>query len=217
MVIVRCAGGYSLVLLFALGLLAFGFDRPPWYARRRPLPRPNRIAQARVHISDWPDEPASPTEIDPARFTEALRTICGWMPPQRGARYTGWILQYAHEFEVDPFLLAALVYREGRCRSDAEDGDRGSGIGLTLIHRPMYAENLRHGVLRFRVREDGAWVERERPLESLPLRRAAPEPARAQPLLRRGAPPPLARPARERGRRVRARAASALRLALGVG
>jgi murein DD-endopeptidase MepM/ murein hydrolase activator NlpD len=159
----------TLLVLVALGVLSMGFDRPPWYARRRPLPRPNRIAMARVHLTDWPPEPASPGEIDPARFSHALRTICGWMPPERAERYTGWILQYAGEFEIDPFLLGALVYREGRCRSDAEDGDRGSGLGLTLIHRPMYAENLRHGVLRFRVRVNDRWEDRERRIDRFPF------------------------------------------------
>lgn len=159
----------SVLILLVLSLGLMGNEEPPWRARRRPMPRPNRIAQARVALSDWPPEPETPRAIDPARFAQALRSICGWMPPERADRYTGWILRYAEEFEVDPFLIAALVYREGRCRSDAEDGDRGSGIGLTLIDNRMYWENVRGGTLRYRVREDDAWVERTRAVDRFPF------------------------------------------------
>ncbi len=165
--------------LVALSILAMASERPPWRARRRPLPPPNRIATARVHPSDWPPEPSSPERVDPARFARALRAICGWMPPERAERYTGWILEHTRAFDVDPFLVAALVYREGRCRSDAENGDRGSGLGLTLIHRDMYAENLRNGVLRWHERRSDRWEPRERPADRFPFaapRLVSPEP-----------------------------------------
>lgn len=151
--------------LAALSLVLMGNERPPWRPRRRPLPRPNRIAQARIALSDWPTEPRSPDTVDPARFAQAMRDICGWFPQERAERYTGWILENAQAFDVDPFLIGALVYREGRCRSDAEEGDRGSGVGLTLIDHRMYWENVRDGTLRYRVREDDAWVERERTVD----------------------------------------------------
>ncbi|MCA9605074.1 MAG: M23 family metallopeptidase [Myxococcales bacterium] len=159
----------ALALCAVLSLLAMGNGRPPWTARRRPHPSPNRLAMARVAIADWPDEPESPAAVDPERFANALRGICGWMPPGRATRYAGWILEAARTFEVDPFLVAALVYREGRCRYDAENGDRGSGIGLTLIDTRMYWENVRHGHLRYRVREDGAWVDRDRVVDRFPF------------------------------------------------
>ncbi|MCB9593351.1 MAG: M23 family metallopeptidase [Sandaracinaceae bacterium] len=161
----RVVGG----LLVALALLAMGNGRPPWTARRRPNPQPNRLAMARVAIADWPDEPATPSPIDPARFAAAIRRICGGMPPDRSVRYAEWILESAAEFEVDPFLVAALVYREGRCRYDAENGDRGSGIGLTLIDNRMYWENVRHGHLRYRVRENEAWVDRDWTVDRFPF------------------------------------------------
>lgn len=166
-------------LLAILCVLAMGTEDPPWRARRRPNLRPNHIADARVLVTDWPAEPASPAQIDPTRFQRALRTICGQMPAERLQRYTTYILENADAFDVDPFLVAALVYREGRCRSDAENGDRGSGLGLTLIHRDMYAENLRNGVLRFSVRVNDAWAERTRAVDRFPFagpRLAQPEP-----------------------------------------
>ncbi|MBZ0120140.1 MAG: peptidoglycan DD-metalloendopeptidase family protein [Sandaracinaceae bacterium] len=157
------------LLLFALGLVMMGGDRPPWLARRRPGLRVNQLVRARVEPADWPAEPESPRQVDPARFARALRGICGWMPAERAQRYTQWILQYAAEFEVDPFLMAALVYREGRCRSDSEGSEHGEGLGLTQIHREMYAEQLRGGTLRWRVRHDGHLVERTRRVDRFPF------------------------------------------------
>ena len=160
----------SLLLLVVLALLAMGQERPPWRARRRAgIPPPNRIADARVHIADWPDEPESPASIDPARFARALRTICGGGPMERAERWTGYLLESAATFEVDPFLLGALVYRESRCRSDAEGGERGAGLGLTLIQREMYAENLRRGELRFAVRRDDRLEEQARTVDRFPF------------------------------------------------
>jgi murein DD-endopeptidase MepM/ murein hydrolase activator NlpD len=148
-----------------------GNDHPPWRARRRPMPRPNRIAQARVALSDWPAEPSSPPQVDPARFASALRTICGWMPEDRAERYTAWILEDAAAFDVDPFLVAALMYREGRCRADAtaEHGERGSGLGLTLIDSRMYWDTLRHGELRYQLREQDRWVNRTERVDRFPF------------------------------------------------
>ncbi len=159
----------AIALIAVLSLLAMGNGRPPWTARRRPHPMPNRLAMARVAIADWPDEPASPETVDPERFAQALRRICGWMPPGRATRYAAMILEHAGAFEVDPFLVAALVYREGRCRYDAENGDSGSGIGLTLIDTRMYWENVRHGHLRYRVRENGQWIDRDRVVDRFPF------------------------------------------------
>lgn len=173
----RRAIAYGLV--FVLSLLAMGSEEPPWRARRRPNLRPNLIADARVHPTDWPAEPASPSTVDPTRFGRALRRICGSMPPERVERYTRFLLESSDAFDVDPFLVAALVYREGRCRSDVENGERGSGLGLTLIHRDMYAENLRNGVMRYRVRDDDRWVERTRAVDRFPFagpRLLTPEP-----------------------------------------
>src|SRR5690606_18281798 len=79
-----------------------------------------------------------------------------------------WIVQYASEFEVDPFTIGALVYRQSRCLPDAENVD-GPGLGLTQIHRDMYAEQLRRGVLRYRVRENGRWLEREQRVDRFPF------------------------------------------------
>ena len=140
----------------------------PWRARRRPGVRPNLILTERVLPSDWPAEPSTPRDVDPARFASALHAMCGFMPPERRARWAQWTIDYAREFSVDPFLLGALVYRQSRCLPDAEDAD-GPGLGLTQIHREMYAEELRGGALRYRVREGERWVERTRTVDRFPF------------------------------------------------
>ncbi|MFK7990069.1 MAG: M23 family metallopeptidase [Sandaracinaceae bacterium] len=160
-----------LALLF-LPLVALLLGNGPWFARRRPMPRPNRIAMMRVTVADWPDEPASPSEVDPAQFATALRALCGWMRPGRATEYTGWILASAEEFEIDPFLLGALAFREGRCRADAEGrpgSERESGVGLTLIDTRMYWENLRGGTLRYQVREGEDWTPRTATVDRFPF------------------------------------------------
>ena len=103
-----------LLLMLPLSLALMGHGNATWRARRRPMPNPNRIAMARIAIADWPDEPESPGEVDPARYAHAMQQVCGWMPDERAARFTGYILEQAAAFDVDPFLLGALVYREGR-------------------------------------------------------------------------------------------------------
>ncbi len=161
----------SVTLLFAAALLASSAvaDGPPWRARRVRGMRPNLIATARVAPTDWPEEPPTPGRIDPDRFGAALEELCGWMPPGRPLRYADWILRYSHEFGEDPFVVGALVYERtlGACRPDYE-GPHG-GIGLTAIRHDVHAASIRRGVYTYRVRQDGAWVERTRRMDRFPF------------------------------------------------
>lgn len=155
------------IFVLALSVLLIAPGRP-WRTRRRAGVRPNYILTERVLPSDWPAEPRSPERVDAERFARALHDLCGFMPPGRDARWAEWITTYSAEFGVDPFMIGALVYRQSRCLPDAEDVD-GPGLGLTQIHREMYAEQIRGGVLRWRVLEAGRWVERERRVDRFPF------------------------------------------------
>lgn len=117
----------------------------------------NRLAAARVNATHWAAEPESPSQVDPRRFAAALRTLCVSIARGRDERYATWILQYASEFSIDPFLLAALVYREGRCNPDKEEL---GGIGLTLIVPSMYASGFRDRAYHYRVHVAGQWQDR---------------------------------------------------------
>lgn len=155
------------VLVLALGSVTWAAaDGPPWKLRRRADVRPNLLVGKRVQVDDWPAEPSRPAHVDPPRFAEALRSLCGWMPPGRAASYTAAIIENADVFGVDPFLLGALVQRMGRCSADKE---ALGGVGLTLIAPRMHWRHIRDGTYRYHVREEGRWVARELPLGRHPF------------------------------------------------
>ncbi len=146
------------VMLIAL-LLLTGQARGPWRARRRTGRSPNAVLAARVQPAEWPAEPASPRTVEPERFAAALHTLCATWRRDRERPWADAIRTYATEFDVDPFLLGALVYRESRCQSDA-DSVEGPGLGLTQIPRDSYASDVHDGALHYRVREGTSLVER---------------------------------------------------------
>ncbi|MGD8862828.1 MAG: M23 family metallopeptidase [Myxococcales bacterium] len=158
------------VSLLILASLLIAGERPPWRARRRPDVQPSRLASERVALDEWGPEPPTPRPVHPARFAAAIREICGWMPPARPGRYAHWTLAYAEEFDVDPFLLAALMYRESRCRADKEDL---GGLGLTLLSPRIYRGGYRARVYRYKVRQQGRWVARTLELDRFPFVRSA--------------------------------------------
>ena len=139
---------------------------PPWKVRRRVgvaggmKPK----GQGLIDLKRWPSEPDPPPlgSVDPEQFAYALRHIChDWMPPKRPLRYTQWILEYAAKFEVDPFLLAALVYRQSRCLPRQRDN---YGAGLTKINIRMHAPYLKKRTYRYWVLEGGGWAEKHKAL-----------------------------------------------------
>ncbi|MFW6051431.1 MAG: M23 family metallopeptidase [Myxococcota bacterium] len=160
----KAAAAAAILVVTGVGLASA--DGVPWALRRRAGVRPNLLVGERVHPEDWPPEPDSPAHVDPVRFAEALEALCGWMPRGRAADYTAAILPAADEFDVDPFLLGALVQRMGRCDRDQEALE---GIGLTLIPPRMYWHHVRDGTYRYFVREGGAWVERTLELDRHPF------------------------------------------------
>jgi murein DD-endopeptidase MepM/ murein hydrolase activator NlpD len=140
----------------------------PWRARQRGRMRASERAAVLVSPDDFPAEPPSPdaASIDLDRFAQALRAICGFMPRERPRQYAEWIVGYAREAGVDPFLLGALVFRMGRCDADAAEMH---GLGLTLVPRAMFGADRRRGVYRYRVRKRGAWATREVRLDRFPF------------------------------------------------
>ncbi len=158
----------SFVLTLLLALLVSGQARGPWRARRRPGRSPNAVLAARVLPSEWPGEPTSPRTVDPDRFADALHTLCGTTRRDRERPWADAIRTYAAEFDVDPFLLGALVYRESRCQSQA-DSVEGPGIGLTQIPRDSYTGDVHDGTLHYRVRDGDRLVERALPTSRFPF------------------------------------------------
>lgn len=140
--------------------------RPPWRRRRRVGVRMRVKHQGLIELKQWPAEPTSPQPVDPRRLGRALRELCAdWMPPRRPFRYARWILESTSEFGTDPFLLAALIYRQSRCLPQKRDN---YGTGLAMINARMHGGHIKRRRYRYWVLQDGAWIERQ-----LDLRRHA--------------------------------------------
>lgn len=122
-------------------------DEPDLHRRKHRGQKPNYMANARVRVSDWRDEPAAPGSIDGERFASAMRTLCGWMNPSQAKKLTGYLQKYGAEFGEDPFLLAALMLHQSYCNTRFEDGDR---LGLMGIDQRMHRATFRKRVYRFR-------------------------------------------------------------------
>jgi hypothetical protein len=90
----------------------------------------------------WPAEPpglAGP--VDAARFDAALVKLCGEVARDEGLPELARVVrETAAETSSDPFMLAALAYRESRCRPGLVSS---SGIGLLQIKPSMFAAGAR--------------------------------------------------------------------------
>ncbi|MBU0552865.1 M23 family metallopeptidase [Myxococcota bacterium] len=137
------------------------YDGPPptWAARARP-DKAGRLKpkyRGLIDLNRWPAEPQTPSPLDPARFKHAFAQLCGeGVAEAEAARLAGWIMEEAAAFKVDPALLAALVYRQSRCRPKRESD---FGIGLAGLNLKMY--DFKGARLSYHVLEDGAWRPRE--------------------------------------------------------
>jgi murein DD-endopeptidase MepM/ murein hydrolase activator NlpD len=130
-----------------------------------------------VDLSYWPEEPAAPARVAPSDLAQAMAHLC---PSSTGTeqlgRYAEGIVRYSAEFDVDPWLLAALVYAQSDCRASI---DNSYGTGLTLINRGMHEGNIRDGVYRFGVWSDEGWTRKELDVSAFEFRRSVlvnPEP-----------------------------------------
>ena len=130
-----------------------------------------------VDLSYWPEEPASPARVAPTELAQAMGKLC---PPSAKAgqleRYAKAIVRYSLEFDVDPWLLAALVYAQSDCRADV---DNSYGTGLTLINQGMHEHSIHDGIYRFGVWSRDGWTRDELDVSAFQFRRralASPEP-----------------------------------------
>jgi len=130
-----------------------------------------------VDLSYWPDEPASPARVAPSDLAQAMADVCPLSTEaQQLERYAEAIVRYSLEFDVDPWLLAALVYAQSDCNADI---DNSYGTGLTLINRGMHEGNIHEGIYRFGVWTEHGWTRKELDVSAFLFRRdvlANPEP-----------------------------------------
>jgi len=90
----------------------------------------------------WPAEPAPVIgALDAARFDAAVIKMCGEVARDEGLpEVVRVVREVAAETKTDPFMLAALAYRESRCRPWAVST---SGIGLLQIKASMFASGAK--------------------------------------------------------------------------
>lgn len=143
-------------------VLSFTGPKPPQPPRRRRgmksfLPK----HQGLVDLTRWPEEPTAPSTIDPRRFRKALVTLCGDLRPKRSRLYAEWLLHYAAEFDVDPFTLAALIYRQSRCLPQT---NTDYGIGLAQINPRLHQSQFFKRDYRYWVYDEGRWQQRKKNL-----------------------------------------------------
>ena len=110
-----------------------------------------------IDLSRWPPEPALRQCAEPLLLARALDAVCRGIPAETLQDYAGWIVEYGERFGVDPLLLAAVVYRQSRCRPDQESD---WGLGLAAVNPRMHGEHLRDGVYTYWVLSAGGWERR---------------------------------------------------------
>jgi murein DD-endopeptidase MepM/ murein hydrolase activator NlpD len=130
-----------------------------------------------IDLSYWPEEPPSPADVSPDALAAALRHLCpASVDSRKLQRYASAIVRYGREFSVDPWLLAALIYTQGNCKAEI---DNGYGTGLTLINVGMHEGHIRGGQYRFAVRTERGWTREQLDVSAFPFRRTVlrkPEP-----------------------------------------
>lgn len=147
----------------ALGPEALPSDgpKPPWVCRQD---RTGREASFRglglVDLTVWDPEPATPSDVKEETFAPALNQLCSSeLSYQQSTQFAHWILEACQRYDVDPFLLASLIYQESRCAS-AKKRPVGA-IGLTGIDAAVHAPFLRNGRYAYWVREGSEWLPRQ--------------------------------------------------------
>lgn len=106
--------------------------------QRREGGPPKRGIHELADPAGWPAEPPPPVgELDAARFDAAVTKLCGEVAPEAGLGDLARVVRdVSAERRADPFLTAALVYHQSRCRAGL---DGPSGIGLLAIRPSMFA------------------------------------------------------------------------------
>jgi len=143
----------------------------PWWQRRigKDVDERHNLSYQAITKDVWPPEPATPDPVDPAAFRRAIGAICPPMPDDRLDAYYAGILEQAKKFDVDPFLLGALVYDRSNCLPKTPD--KATGYGLTRIDIDMHAPHIRNGTYKYFVLEGGGWVEKHLDVSELPFNR----------------------------------------------
>lgn len=135
--------------------------RPPWPPRLDKTGRERAFhGLGLVDLTLWDPEPDAPGPVKEERFAPALNQLCSSdLSYQQSNQYAHWILEACQRFDVDPFLLASLMFQESRCSSVKTHPT--PAIGLLGIEAAMHAPFLHNGHYAYWVKEGQEWVPRE--------------------------------------------------------
>ena len=135
--------------------------KPPWAPRIDRTGRENAShGLGLVDLTLWDPEPATPTPVQEERFAPALNQLCNSeLSYQQSNQYAHWIVEAAQRFEVDPFLLASLVFQASRCGSVKPKST--AAVGLAGIDAAMHAPFFHNGRYSYWVREGQEWLPRQ--------------------------------------------------------
>ena len=143
---------------------------PPWPPRVRIRIRGMRRGHGLVNPRSAPREPASPPSPALAKLGAALQQLCGAKLPRAEARrLAGWITKYAKTFDVDPFVLGALIHRQSRCVA----GRARRGVGIAGIRPAIHRRFISGGAYRFWIKRGRRWIARELRMGRFALTRRA--------------------------------------------
>ncbi len=140
----------------------------PWsprLAQKSRWLRPKHLSL--VNLSLWPAEPDSPRETDPHQFAVALQKLCRPnLPHNRAERYAKLLLNAAKQFEVDPFLLGALMYRQSQCLGRQK---KKNSFGLFAIQPRMHRRFIQKRIYHYWTLNGGVWTPQELDLSKFPF------------------------------------------------
>jgi murein DD-endopeptidase MepM/ murein hydrolase activator NlpD len=140
----------------------------PWRRRiGRHVRVQHKAAYKTIDPKVWPEEPNRPDPIDPLKLRGALSFLCGRMPVERLTRYTETIIREANQFDIDPFLLGALMYDSSGCRPRTPYTEKK--FGLTRIDVAQHRPHIRNGKYRYFRKENGAWRPRKLIMDRYPF------------------------------------------------
>ncbi len=160
-----------MLLAFGVHMAVAAADRVPWQRRiGKNVDIHHKKQHERVRPDMWPAEPPTLKDVNVAKFTDALKFLCGGrerMPGDRSAKYAGAILDNADRFDVDPFLMAALIFDQSRCLPKQPDNE--TRYGLSRIDVDMHAPHVRNGRYIYFILDNGEWQKRDLDVSAFPF------------------------------------------------
>ncbi len=136
-------------------------NRWPWQRRiGHNIDIHHKLQHERVTPNMWPKEPASPKKIDCKVFAAALQKLCGKKrtPSKRAQKYADAIIENAKLFDIDPFLIGALIFDQSRCLPKTPDSE--TKYGLSRIDIKMHAPHIRNKKYTYYILQNGNWIKK---------------------------------------------------------